>query len=76
MIPTLIVLGLLVGRWWLVTIATIAWPIVLIATKVGTGFHFTVESAGFAAINTAAGVAVHKAAVKVFRKLSTRSREF
>jgi hypothetical protein len=74
-IPTLILGGLIVGRWWLVAIAAIGWPILLIGTKVGTGFTFAVGSAAFGAANTAAGVAVHKAAVTAFRKLRTRSRE-
>jgi hypothetical protein len=72
MIPTLILLGLVVGRWWLVAIAAIAWPIALVGTKVGSGFSFAVGSAAVAVINTAAGVAVHKGAVKVFRKLHSR----
>jgi hypothetical protein len=68
MIPTLILVGLIVGRWWLVAIAAIAWPIALAGTKVGSGFTFVFGSAAVAAANTAAGVAVHKSALKIVRR--------
>jgi hypothetical protein len=75
MIPTLILLGVAVGRWWVVALAAIAWPIVLIGTKVDTGFPFAVESAVLAAINTVAGVAVPKCAMAIVHKFRAHSRE-
>jgi hypothetical protein len=72
MIPTLILIGLVVGRWWLVAIAAIAWPIALAGSKLGSGFGFMVGTAAVAVVNTSAGVAVHKGAVKVFRILYAR----
>ncbi len=37
MIPTLLVPAVLIGRWWLVPIAAVGWPVLLMANGVDTG---------------------------------------
>ncbi len=64
MIPTLILFGLVFGRWWRSTLiaAAIGWPVLLLATGVmhaGTGL---LGAAAWAIVNTGAGVAVHQGA--------------
>jgi hypothetical protein len=41
-IPTVVVVGLLLGRWWKITVpvTVLGWPILLIATGVDSGFGF------------------------------------
>jgi len=73
MIPTLIVLGSIVGRWWLVAIVAIAWPVLLITMKIGTGFIFGLETSIIASANTVAGVVLHRAVTRALHRLRNRS---
>lgn len=66
MIPVLILAGLIVGRWWMLPLAAIVWPAILISRDLGTGLHFAVVAAAFAVANTAAAVLAHKGIVKLF----------
>ena len=60
MIPVLLLAGLLVGRWFVVAAAIVAWPLVLFVD--GTcDLDCVPAAAGLAGANTAAGVLVHKA---------------
>jgi hypothetical protein len=62
-IPTLLVVGLVLGRWWKVVIpvATVAWVILLIATDTGSGVALVAGAALFGAINTTIGVLAYQA---------------
>jgi hypothetical protein len=57
-IPTLLLVGLLFGRWWkiAVPVAVVGWPALLIATGVDSGFGFAVSAGLLAAANVAVGV--------------------
>ncbi len=72
MIPTLILAGLLVGRWWMLAAAAVAWPAGLILTGVGSGPAFALTAAAIAVPNTAMGVAVHRAVRAVVRYAQAR----
>jgi hypothetical protein len=61
-IPVLLIVGLLCGRWSVVAVATIAWPLVLLidgACPLGC----SPTAAALAAVNAAVGVVAHKAVV-------------
>lgn len=62
MIPTVIVFGLIFGRWWRssLVIAAVAWPIVLVATDVARLESVLFGAAGLAVVNAMVGVGVHQ----------------
>lgn len=62
MIPTLIIFGLVFGRWWRVTLvaAAIGWPLLLVASGTGATGLELFGAAGLALANTLVGVAVHR----------------
>jgi hypothetical protein len=65
MIPTLILWGLVSGRWWRFSViaASVGWPVALVATEViGVGSEL-IGAAILAAANTFVGVIVHQAAL-------------
>ncbi len=69
MIPTLILAGLVIGRWWALPAAAVLWPAVLVWGGV-MGFQAgLLAAAGLAVINTLAGVLVHKAVVWTTRRV-------
>lgn len=74
MIPTLILVGLIFGRWWrfcLIT-AAIGWPVVLVVGDV-TDFEWgLVGAAGVAVVNTLVGVLAHQGALRVVRQARHR----
>lgn len=81
MIPTLILFGLVFGRWWLITpiLASVVWPIVLLANGSMELEWGLVGAAGLALLNTLVGVLLHQALLWVVRRLrqedgSTRAR--
>jgi hypothetical protein len=63
MIPTVILVGLLFGRWWKITIpiAVVGWPTLLIADGVDSGFGFAVAAGLLAAENVVVGVLAYQA---------------
>ena len=71
MIPTLLLLGLVLGRWWRVVIpaAAIGWAVLLIVTGVDSGLSFAVAATLLGAINVAVGVVVFQAARLLLRSL-------
>lgn len=71
MVLTLLLAGLVVGRWWLVAVAAAFWPVLLLVTDAwSVSLHSVVlGGATVAVLNTAAGVAVHRAAVVLVRAL-------
>lgn len=79
MIPTLIVGGLVFGRWPRVTLvaAAVGWPVLLVATGV-MGLELQLaEAAGLAVLNAGAGVLLHQGirwAVGRLRRLRSPGR--
>ncbi len=67
MIPTAIVLGLVVGRWWAVAVAAIGWALALVATGVVALDEGAVGAASLAAANAMVGVAVHVGVTRAVR---------
>ncbi len=62
MIPTMIMFGLVLGRWWMPTLvlAAVVWPGVLAATGV-IGLDLALVGAAVSAVvNAAVGVLVHQ----------------
>lgn len=76
MIPTLICVGLVFGRWWRIVIplATVGWPAVLIVTGVDGGLPFALGAAGLAIANVVVGVLVHQALWLLVRGITTPNR--
>ena len=74
MIPTLILFGLVFGRWWRLSlaVAALAWPAVLVAGDVMDPGVGLVGAAGLAVLNTGVGVLVHQGVRWALR--STRRR--
>lgn len=76
MIPTVLVVGLLFGRWWKITVpvAVLGWPILLIATGVDSGFSFAVGAGFIAAANVVVGVLAYQAVRLVARRATASAR--
>jgi hypothetical protein len=77
-IPSLILFGLIFGRWWrsaLIT-GTIAWIVLLLVTDVievdSRVLGMVLGAAGYAVINTGAGVAVHQGVLRIVRRVRSR----
>jgi hypothetical protein len=71
MIPTLILFGILCGRWWRAVLlaAAVGWPLLLLATgSAGLGPGQLVGAAALAVANTALGVLVHRGVWRLVRK--------
>lgn len=71
MIPSLILLGVLLGRWWWLPlpVAAAGWPALLVATgamDIGPGL---IAASGLALLNTGVGVAVHQGVLHLVRRL-------
>lgn len=76
MIPTLILFGLIFGRWWRLSlaVAAVGWPAVLVAGDVMELEVGLVGAAGLAVLNTGVGVLVHQAGWRAVRRLRDRER--
>ena len=72
MIPTLIFCGLLSGRWWIIAAAAVAWPGLLVTSRVMTLEPALLTAAMLGLVNTAIGVAIHKGVVGLGRSLLRR----
>lgn len=79
MIPTMIVFGLLTGRWWrsALVAAAVLWPLLLVISGVSDHapgpLALMLAQAGILAIaNTGVGVAIHQVLLYLARKLRTR----
>ncbi|MEU4565875.1 hypothetical protein [Micromonospora sp. NPDC023956] len=71
MIPTLLLVGLLLGRWWKTTLllAAVGWPTLLVATGVlDVGRDLGIASA-LAVVNAGVGVLVAQGLYRAFREL-------
>lgn len=71
MIPTLILFGLILGRWWrsAVVAGAVGWPALLVVTDTMDVEIGLLGAAGLAAANTGVGVLVHQGALRSFRLL-------
>ena len=74
MIPTMILLGLVLGRWWWAALvaALIGWPTLLLVTDIIGPSEIPV-AALLALLNAAVGVAVAQVALRIYRGLGHRS---
>ena len=71
MIPTMILFGLVLGRWWRLTLlaAAVVWPALLVMDDVvGLSVHL-LPAAFFGAVNAAVGAAVHQAILWLLRRV-------
>ncbi len=73
MIPTMILLGLVLGRWWrtALVVAAISWPILLLSGGIISVAQVPV-SAGLAIINAGVGVLVGQGGLRAYRTLRHR----
>src|SRR5262245_52575578 len=62
LIPSLILAGFVVGRWWIVPVAMVVWPALMIGTGVDSGIHVIAAGSLIAVPNVALGVALHRGA--------------
>lgn len=76
MIPTLILVGFVLGRWWRIAIplAAVGWPVLLIVTDVDSGFDFALGAASLAIANVLVGVLVFRALSLLVRRVSVAAR--
>jgi hypothetical protein len=63
-IPTLLLVGVAIGRWWAVPASALAWVGLLLATNT-IGGGTLLAAAGLAAANALVGVLVRKTAAQV-----------
>lgn len=73
MIPTLLLVGLVLGRWWRVVIplATVGWPVLLIVTGVDSGLDFGVAAGLLAVANVGIGVLLNQVVRRLVRLVTT-----
>jgi hypothetical protein len=70
MIPTMILFGLIVGRWWRVSlvVAALVWPLLLVVTDVAGINSTLLGAAALAVVNAGVGVLVHQGALLAYRR--------
>lgn len=68
-IPSLILVGLVFGRWWRTTVAisSVGWPVLLVVTNVMDLTPNLLGASALAVINVGVGVLVHQAVLAVLR---------
>jgi hypothetical protein len=71
MIPTMIVFGLIFGRWWRAALiaAAVFWPALLVIDGVMGLSVGLLAAAAFGVANAGVGVAAHQAVLWVFRRV-------
>lgn len=77
MIPTMILFGLVFGRWWRLSLvaAALGWPALLVAGGVmDVDVPLLAEAAGLAVANTAVGVLVHQGVLLAVRRYRRRRK--
>jgi len=74
MIPTLILFGLVFGRWWRFCLiaAALGWPVLLVVSDVMSAEVGLLGATGLAVINTGIGVLVHQGSLRAVRLLRHR----
>jgi hypothetical protein len=65
-IPTVLLIGIVVGRWWFVPVAGVAWVVLLLGAN-GLDLVDTPIAAGLAMANAAVGVGCHKLIAETLR---------
>ena len=76
MIPTMLLFGLVLGRWWKAAIlaGAVVWPLLLLATGVEVTVLGLFAAAVLGGINTAVGAALHQALLGLVRRLRRDKR--
>lgn len=78
MIPTMILFGLVLGRWWKSTLvaAAIVWPLLASPAllQAGAGIGGFAAAALLGVANAAVGVAVHQSVLALVRRATARQR--
>ncbi|GAA0242578.1 hypothetical protein [Cryptosporangium japonicum] len=71
MIPTLILLGMICGRWWRSSLvaAAVGWPTLLVAADVMSVSAGLLGASALATVNAAVGVAIHQMVWRITRQL-------
>lgn len=74
MIPTLILFGLVFGRWWRLSLvaAAVGWPVLLLATDTMDVEAGVLGAAGLAVVNAGFGVLVHQGVLRAVKLSSSR----
>jgi len=70
-IPTLIMVGAVFGRWWRVTLlaSAVGWPVLLVVTGAMSIGPALAGAAGLAVLNSGAGVLIYQGILRGGRKL-------
>jgi hypothetical protein len=70
-IPTLILFGLVLGRWWrsALVAAALGWPGVLVATDVMGAGPGLLGASGLAIANAGVGVLIHQVVLRTARNV-------
>ncbi|MGH2672533.1 MAG: hypothetical protein ACRDHC_06125 [Actinomycetota bacterium] len=76
MIPTLILVGLVFGRWWrfVIPLAAVGWPVLLIVTGEDSGLDFVLAAAALAVANVVVGVLVFQVLWRFVKGLTAATR--
>ncbi|MFW6090900.1 MAG: hypothetical protein ACODAF_03445 [Actinomycetota bacterium] len=74
MIPTMLLFGLVFGRWWRVCLpaAAVVWPAILLVDGTMGVELGLLAAAGLGVVNAAAGTLVHQGGLRVVRFLRRR----
>jgi len=74
MIPTVILVGIILGRWWrtALLVAVIGWPLLVVASVGASSAWDLVTAAGFALVNVVVGVLLHQVGAALVRRLRPR----
>jgi hypothetical protein len=75
MIPTMVLFGLLLGRWWRPALLAgmLGWPLVLVLSGVRLGVVEVVVAASLGLTNTGIGVGLHQAVLHLVRWFARRN---
>jgi hypothetical protein len=76
MVPTLLIVGFLFGRWWrlVAPVAILGWPAWLIAVGVGSGPGFALGATVVAAFNVTVGVLAYHILRTLARHITAAAR--
>ena len=74
-IPTLLLIGLVFGKWWRITIpaTTVAWVVVLSVNETDSGVDFVFSAGAWAALNVTVGVLIFQGVRLLLRMIRTRA---
>lgn len=70
MIPTMIMFGLILGRWWRPTLilAALLWPAILVADNVMDVEAGLLAAAALGAVNAGLGILIHQTVLRLMRR--------